>query len=154
MINNIKLKDLVWKEIDKEKELKKLEKQWYINYHKVEEYHLINNFYFDNAEQIAKEKAEILNKPIEYTKQDIIEMFVEAGFQVINNEKLIYDYNYIVFGVLICHSNLCFFINKHDGDSDMTNESLTIDFKDIKAIEFYYNKFREILEFEVGNDTQ
>lgn len=147
----IELKDLVWKENQKEKELDKLFSD-YSN--KLTEYTNDSRarFVFDNAEQIAKEKAEILNKKYKHTKADIAEIFVNAGFQVVNNEKLIYDCNYIVFGVLICHSNLCFFINKHDGDSDMTNESLTIDFKDIKSIEFYYNKFREILEFEASND--
>lgn len=146
MINNIKLKDLVWKEIDKEKELKKLEKQWYINYHKVEEYHLINNFYFDNAEQIAKEKAEILNKQIEYTKEDIIDMFVEAGFEYDGVEYLtIKDYNHRK-RIKIASESLYFYIDFNG----IIFETRWLELNDRKKIEFYYNTFRNILEMEIN----
>lgn len=150
MINNIKLKDLVWKEIDKEKELKKLEKQWYINYHKVEEYHLINNFYFDNAEQIAKEKAEILNKPIEYTKQDIIEMFVEAGFEYDGEVDLIYKINRLSLSIKVYEKEM--YLSFKDPKSNGTIVTHSFELNDRKSIEFYYNIFRNILEFEVKND--
>lgn len=149
----IKLKDLVWKEIDIVKELNKLDKQWCKNYHKVEEYHLINNFYFDNAEQIAKEKAEILNKKYEYTKDNIIEMFVEAGFQFID-KKLFFTTKEIIFHIDISEMGLYFKIlnDMTIKSSDYITESKTININNRKSIEFYYNKFREILEFEVTNE--
>ena len=97
----IELKDLVWKEIDKRKELNDLRLKWEIkNDDKL--CYTTKTFYFNNAEQIAKEKAEILNKKEQYTKGDIIEMFVEAGFEYEEENGSVYENcNYFKKGHLL-----------------------------------------------------
>lgn len=152
MNNNIKLKDLVWKEIDKKTELDKLELKWReLSYNADIS---TNSFIFNNVKQIAKEIEEIENKQIEYTRQDIIEMFVKAGFYTNITTGGLYVYgNDIVFEVNFSNTNLCYAIFKGIKTPIKTNESLEIDFNNHKSIEFYYNKFREILEFEVGNEN-
>lgn len=147
----IELKDLVWKEIDIDKKLSNLDFQWYNRYIDVSDDYNVENFYFDNAEQIAKEKAEILNKQEQYTKDDIIEMFVNAGFEwnaasanlqyKVSECKITIDFDFIDGEILMVVGN----------DNDTFAERL-FEFPDRKSIEFYYNKFREILEFEVAND--
>jgi len=37
-------------------------------------------------------------------------------------------------------------------DADLNLCYIELNYTDRKSIEFYYNKFREILEFEVAND--
>lgn len=148
MNTNIKLKDLVWKEIDKEIELKKLQDK----YSEIYLYATCGigtiGFLDKYSEQYLKEKAEILNKPIEYTKQDIIDMFVEAGFVYDGEEYLtIKDYN-LRERIKIASESLYFYIDFNG----IYLETRWLDIDDIKTIEFYYTIFRNILEFEAGNE--
>lgn len=148
MSNNIKLKDLVWKEIDHNTELEGLQRKWYKQWEKIFETDIKTRpiiFCINNAEQIAKEKAEILNKQIEYTKEDIIDMFVEAGFEYDGEEYLtIKDYNFRK-RIKIESESLYYYIDFNG----ISLETRWIDIDDRKTIEFYYNIFRNILEFEV-----
>jgi len=150
----IELKDLVWKEIDKRKELNDLRLKWEIkNDDKL--CYTTKTFYFNNAEQIAKEKAEILNKE-QYTKGDIIEMFVEAGFEYEEENGSVYENcNYFKKGhllTLVFQSNNKMRLVIKLKDADLNLCYIELNYTDRKSIEFYYNKFREILEFEVKND--
>ena len=147
MSNNIKLKDLVWKEKGAVEELlKELANKWYDIYNTT--HYGFNEFLIRNAEQIAKEKAEILNKEEQYTKQDIIDMFVEAGFEYDGVEYLtIKDYNHRK-RIKIASESLYFYIDFNG----IFYETRWLDIDDRKTIEFYYNIFRNILEFEVKND--
>jgi hypothetical protein len=151
----IELKDLVWKEIDKRKELNDLRLKWEIkNDDKL--CYTTKTFYFNNAEQIAKEKAEILNKKEQYTKGDIIEMFVEAGFEYEEENGSVYENcNYFKKGhllTLVFQSNNKMRLVIKLKDADLNLCYIELNYTDRKSIEFYYNKFREILEFEVKND--
>ena len=73
-------------------------------------------------------------------------MFVNAGFvhQPLNN-NLLYQIGdkYISIDYDYYGEALHMFVKSFEK---------SIDFNDRKSIEFYYNKFREILEFEVAND--
>jgi len=151
----IELKDLVWKEIDKRKELNDLRLKWEIkNDDKL--CYTTKTFYFNNAEQIAKEKAEVLNKKEQYTKGDIIEMFVEAGFEYEEENGSVYENcNYFKKGhllTLVFQSNNKMRLVIKLKDADLNLCYIELNYTDRKSIEFYYNKFREILEFEVKND--
>jgi hypothetical protein len=158
MINNkIELKDLVWKETSIEEKLDKLEVEWYKKWDIIDKDISKAKYYFDNSEQIAKEKAEILNKQIEYTKDDIIKMFVDAGFET-NKDSIDFDMIYTLdigksddYNIAICiyDYHIKFMYWCEDNDDALTTQFLK--FNDRKRIEFYYNKIREILEFEVGN---
>jgi hypothetical protein len=158
MNNKIELKDLVWKSINKDEELSNLRKKWEKFSDSIDGNYKM--FYYDNAELIAKEKAEILNKEPQYTKDDIIEMFVEAGF--VTNKDGNYDFDMIYtldigesddYNITICiyDKHIKFMYWCEDNDDALITQYLN--FNDRKSIEFYYNKFREILEFEVNNEN-
>jgi hypothetical protein len=148
-MNKINLKDLVWKEIDPKIELSILEEKWAIASDSNRDFGYYK-FYFDNAEQIAKEKAEILNKKIEYTKQDIFDIFVKAGFEQQNDSRCVYKIKQYTFYVYFSYVFEIVGFELNDGQHMVQNYSKK--FFDRKAIEFYYKKIREILEFEVSND--
>ena len=156
-MNNAKidLKELVWKEIDKQRELDKNYIKWQIFAEEIPLRTLpLAKIYYNNAEQIAKEKAEILNKEPQYTKDDIIEMFVEAGFHHYSGESYRYEFDTTNISLILTikEDYLCFHIEGDICESYNSCESININFNDRKRIEFYYKKFREILEFEVGNE--
>jgi hypothetical protein len=151
----INLKDLVWKEIDEIQELNKLVKKYNSDkFSHITPFGILN----EHAEQFIKEKNDIENKKIEYIKDDIIEMFVNAGFETNIDSNidfdLIYtldigksdDYN-IAISIYDYHIRFDFWFD------DIDNALMTplLNFNDRKSIEFYYNKLREIFEFEVNN---
>jgi hypothetical protein len=152
----IELKDLVWKSDNKAVLLQNLCSYWFKQLNYSEFPHSPEGFYFDNAEQIAKEKAEILNKKEQYTKGDIIEMFVEAGFEYEEENGSVYENcNYFKKGhllTLVFQSNNKMRLVIKLKDADLNLCYIELNYTDRKSIEFYYNKFREILEFEVAND--
>ena len=153
MSNNIKLKDLVWKEIDHNTELEGLQRKWYKQWEKIFETDIQTRpiiFCINNAEQIAKEKAKILNKKYEYTKQDIIDMFVEARFEWDGEVDLIYKINRLSLSIKVYEKEM--YLSFKDPKSNGTIVTHSFELNDRKSIEFYYAKFREILEFEVSND--
>jgi len=146
------LKDLVWKKIDKEKELENLKKQWDIYYESIintnDDYDDVFEFLFNNAEQIAKEKQEILNKKAEYTKEDIVNMFVEAGFEWDKEQEILTSKDKVI--IKFGESQFYFYLRL----SGHNLGTIWIKFNDRKSIEFYYNIFREILEFETNKENE
>ena len=104
----IMLKDLVWKYQNKEIALKKLES--HIDYLYSSQNLNIEKYYFKNAEFIAEQKAKINNELQEYTKQDIIEMFKNAGFEYepltnINYERLKFNVKGSAFWIEFLNEN-------------------------------------------------
>lgn len=152
------LKDLVWKEDDRKFKLLMLKENFArelfsetgvnidnVPLHKVMDTikELINQY--DAAEQ------EILNKPIEYTKQDIIDMFVEAGLYW-NGEDSLTVSEYTIKHVCIrIESESLYFLILINGNRFETN---WIKFNDRKTITFYYNIFKNILEFETNKEKK
>ncbi len=148
----IMLKDLVWKYQNKEIALKKLES--HIDYLYSSQNLNIEKYYFKNAEFIAEQKAKINNELQEYTKQDIIEMFKNAGFEYepltnINYERLKFNVKGSAFWIEFLNENqikIEILLNYYD----TPKFSRHLYYNDRKKIEFYYNTFRNILEMEIN----
>lgn len=149
----IELKDLVWKEVDREKELKILRTKYCDILHS-KPYEKIIDIFDEYFEKYQKEKAEINNKQIEYTKDDIIEMFVEAGFEYGKTCCFIFRENNRALRVTFFSNEERFYFNYSYGNSkeSQSMHSVNISYNDRQSIEFYYNTFREILKFEVENE--
>lgn len=85
-------------------------------------------------------------------KDGILEMFVEAGFEWDKSSReLIHETNNL--RLRLCFGQGCnvwFRLDVVRLDDNI--QSVVFNFNDRKQIEFYYNKFREILEFEVTNE--
>jgi len=154
-MNRIEFKELEFPMDDVEKELYKIELEWSRKYRFVEKNTSSEKFYFANAEQIAKEKAEILNKKVELTKDDIIKVFEAVGFEDYAENCYHLD-NDILTLVLNLKENCLFFHIEGDVDGGYNyTESFNINFNNIESIKFYYKQFTEMLNFElsrVGNE--
>lgn len=151
----IELKDLVWKEIDKDKLKAIAREKFYSEFKERSKNKIVYTDFLDfYCPMLRKELDEINNKQEQYTKDDIIEMFVEVGFHHHSGECYRYEFDTtnIVLVLTIKEDYLCFHIEGDICESYNSCESINIDFNDRKRIEFYYNKFREILQFEVAND--
>jgi hypothetical protein len=153
----IELKDLDFSILGNnvENELLDLQYKWFNIWDTTEPIPRPINFYFHHAEQIAKEKVEILSKKKEITKEDIVRLFENAGF-----DKMVYDTDelaHLQYGVDNFTINIIFEFDKlyfrvDNEQKKNGRSSFIIEFTDLKRIEFYYNIFRRILEFEVNKN--
>lgn len=142
------LKDLVLKENSIEKELISLQVNYDVKLTKKIKLALDTNgdlfsivMMSDLVSEYERKKAEILNKPVEYTREDWIKIFEQAGFQRDGNFMYI---NNINSHVNISETDLRFKINYNN----VFFETCGFELNQIDDILFYYNIFRNILHHE------
>jgi hypothetical protein len=143
------LKDLVWKgieqdQIEKDKSKQRARERFYLEFIGRSKENIIYTDFLDfYCPMLRNELDEINNKAIEYTKDDMIGMFIDAGFVWVDTNKYSYKVNDYSLDIHLGSNSLDI---RMDGYFGLGVEN--VPFNVPTRIDFYYNKFREILEFE------
>jgi len=159
-----KLKDLDFSifennlEYEKNKFMQEIEQAYNLKTQQIKEWNIpvypisILEFCYINAESIAKRKKQILSKKREITKDDIIMLFENAGFEYFAENCYHIGNDILTLVLTLREYNFCFHSEGDIKGFYNSTESFNIDYTDLKRIEFYYNIFRQTLEFEQNKE--
>jgi hypothetical protein len=159
-----KLKDLDFSilennlENEKNKFIQEIEEEFYLKTQQIKEWNIpiypisILEFCYINVEIIAERKKQMLSKKKEITKNNIIMLFENAGFEYFAENCYHIGNDILTLVLTLREDNFIFHIEGDIKGFYNSTESFNIDYTDLKRIEFYYNIFRQILEFEENEE--